>query len=227
MGSGIAQVAASHHHSVILIDRDEETLHAFGNVVSQLVDKQEDDSKSQVTSAPAVGQVHLEKVADKDPGIDSVQPKPRKKKPGPPIFTVVHAPDLFYKDDDRLAHYTGGVSLVRDKLTIKSKELRAFLTKDDSDKNDDNGTSLDHAFADGDVKVQQTMAGRIRTGNSQHCEYYPKQNKVILNGGLAKMTDTRKGTTVGQQLTYFSDSDHVIVDGLPKKPVISDMEKHK
>jgi lipopolysaccharide export system protein LptA len=214
------------------IDRDEETLHAAGSVVSQLVDKQEDDSKPQVTSAPAAGgQVRLEKVADNGPGIDAVQPKPKKKKPGAPIFTVVHAPDLLYKDDIRLAHYTGGVSLVRDKLTISSKELRAFLTKDDSSNkspgNEDNGTSLDHAFADGDVRVQDVTAGRIRTGTSQHCEYYPKQNKVILNGGIAKMTDTRKGTTVGEQLTYFSDSDHVVVDGLPKIPVISDMQRHK
>jgi lipopolysaccharide export system protein LptA len=210
------------------IDRDEETLHAAGNVVSQLVYKQDDnDSKTeQASQTSADGQVRLQPVAL----VDKAAKKPApKKKAGPPIFTIVKAPDMLYKDDDRLAYYTGGVSLVRDHMNVVSKELRAFLTNDDSskDKSDDSGTSLDHAFADGNVKVVQLTGGRTRTGTSEHCEYYPKQNKVILNGGLAKMVDTKKGTTVGQQLTYYSDSDHVIVDGLPKNPVVSDMEKHK
>jgi lipopolysaccharide export system protein LptA len=73
----------------------------------------------------------------------------------------------------------------------------------------------------------QTMAGRTRTGSSEHCEYYPKENKVILNGGLAKMADTRKGTTVGEQLTYYSNTDHVIVEGRPKQPVVTDMNRQR
>ena len=48
----------------------------------------------------------------------------------------------------------------------------------------------------------------------------------MLNGGAAKMLDSRKGTTVGEQLTYWSDSDHVLVEGAPKKPVESDMKRH-
>jgi lipopolysaccharide export system protein LptA len=70
-------------------------------------------------------------------------------------------------------------------------------------------------------------AGRTRTGTSDHLEYYPKEDKVILNGGLAKMADTRKGTTIGQQLTYFSNTDHVIVEGMPKKPVVTDMNRQR
>jgi lipopolysaccharide export system protein LptA len=204
---------------LVVIDRDEETLHATGSVISQLVDNQNGgDAKPQTAAAAGV---RLEPVVEKT--------APPKKKTAAPIFTVVHAPELFYRDDQRLAHYTGGVTLLRDKMTVTSKELQAFLTQDDAnkDKNEDSGTSLDHAFADGNVKVVQTMAGRTRTGSSEHCEYYPKENKVILNGGLAKMADTRKGTTVGEQLTYYSNTDHVIVEGRPKQPVVTDMNRQR
>jgi lipopolysaccharide export system protein LptA len=134
---------------------------------------------------------------------------------------------MVYRDDTRVAHYTGGVTLVHDKTTVESKELRAFLTKDGSNKaaGDNGGTSLDHAFADGDVKVTQAGSGRSRTGVAQHCEYYPKESKVVLNGGSAKMLDSRKGKTVGEQLTYWSNSDHVLVEGAAKTPVVSDMNR--
>jgi lipopolysaccharide export system protein LptA len=214
--------------SVIDIDRDNETLHATGHVISQLVDKQEDtNSQTQSASGNAGAVVRLEPAVNKTGAIEPAAVKPvRSAKAGPPVFTIVRAPEMFYKDDERLAHYTGGVTLLHDRMKVTSNELRAFLTSD-SETDQDSGTSLHHAYADGDVKIVQTMAGRTRTGMSEHCEYYPKQNKVILNGGLAKMADTRKGTTVGQQLTYYSDTDHVIVEGKPKKPVVSDMERHK
>jgi lipopolysaccharide export system protein LptA len=186
-------------------------------VISQLVDNQS-DSAPQTQTTQANG-VRLEQVVEKTP--------PAKKKMGPPIFTVIRAPELFYRDDQRLAHYKGGVKLVRDKMIVTSDELRAFLTNDDANKDSGSDTSLDHAFADGDVKVVQTSAGRTRTGTSDHLEYYPKEDKVILNGGLAQMADTRKGTTVGQQLTYFSNTDRVIVEGMPKKPVVTDMNRQR
>jgi lipopolysaccharide export system protein LptA len=197
------------------IDRDAGTLHAFGNVISQFVDKQD--------SAPAPDGAHIERVVD-------TAGTRAKKKPGPVIYTVINAPDLLYNDDNRLAHYTGGVKMVRDKLTVTSKELRAFLTPADNSENGskaDSGTSLDHAFADGNVKVTEASAGRIRTGTSQHCEYYPKQDEMIMNGGLAQMADSRKGTTAGRQLTFFSNTNRVIVEGSAKAPVISDLTKGK
>src|SRR5581483_7297085 len=98
----------------------------------------------------ANAQVHLEKVsATATAGAES--------KPKPIIYTLVHAPQMVYRDDTRIAHYTGGVTLVHDKTTVESKELRAFLTKDDNNQagGDNSGTSLDHAFADGNVKVTQ------------------------------------------------------------------------
>jgi lipopolysaccharide export system protein LptA len=214
------------------LDRDAGTLHAFGNVISQFVDKQDNasspDTAGAVKTAAVADGAHIERVVD-TAGVAG-QRTSSKKKPGPVIYTVIDAPDLLYNDDNRLAYYTGGVKMVRDKLTVTSKELRAFLTPADNGANgskSDGGTSLDHAFADGNVKVTEASTGRTRTGTSEHCEYYPKQDKMIMNGGLARMADSRKGTTAGRQLTFFSNTNHVIVEGSAKAPVISDMTKSK
>jgi lipopolysaccharide export system protein LptA len=214
------------------IDRDAGTLHAVGNVVSQFVDKQDNTSPPTLTAAQTgavTGGGRLERVVNPET-VKPANPNP-KKKSAPVIYTMIQAPDLLYNDDNRLAHYTGGVKLVRDKLIVTSKELRAFLTPanaaDNKGENKNSGTSLDHAFADGDVVVTEASMGRTRTGTSQHCEYYPQQDKMIMNGGLAKMADSRKGTTAGEQLTFYSNTNRVIVEGSTKKPAISDMMKGK
>ncbi|MGH9655815.1 MAG: LPS export ABC transporter periplasmic protein LptC [Bryobacteraceae bacterium] len=142
----------------------------------------------------------------------------------PPIFTVVRAPDLLYRDDTRVALYTGGVKLTRGKMTIDAKQVKAFLTPNNGENN--GNSSLDHAFADGDVRVTQTLAsGRTRTGTSNHCEYYTKNGKVVLKGGLPQLADSYKGITKGRQLTYYSDSDQLLVDGVKKQLAFTRMEK--
>ncbi len=167
------------------IDRDEQSLHATGNVVSELVDNKA--------------------------GADAV-------------FTMVRAPDLMYRDDTREALYTGGVTLVRGKMTVTSKQVRAFLTPKTASNSDD--SSLDHAFADGDVVVTEILAGnRKRSGTAEHGEYYTKDDKVVLNGGSPQIVDSFKGMTRGRQLTYFTEEDHLIVEGENKKVAFTRMKK--
>jgi lipopolysaccharide transport protein LptA len=141
------------------------------------------------------------------------------------VYTVVRAPDLVYRDDTRVALYTGGVTLVRQKMTVTSDRMQAVLTpKTDSNSSD---SSLDHAIGDGNVKVLETVAdNRTRTGTSQHCEYFTKEDKVVLNGGAPQFVDSVKGLTRGKQLTYFSGDDKLIVDGEGKQPAFTRMKKH-
>jgi lipopolysaccharide export system protein LptA len=108
----------------IEIDRENSVLRASGKVVSQFVDK------------------------------------PKKGKDGKPVpaaqpgttFTVVRAPSMVYTDDDRLAHYTGGAVMTRPNMTVKAREIRAFLKDSQSD------SSLDKAIADG---LLSTAAARL------------------------------------------------------------------
>lgn len=172
------------------VDRDGQSLHAVGDVVSELVDNKSDAAASATD----------------------------------PVFTVVRAPELTYRDDTREALYTGGVTLVRGKMTVTSKQMRAFLTPKTAGNGGD--SSLDHAIADGEVTVTEVLAGnRKRSGAAEHGEYYTKEDKVVLNGGDPQIVDSIKGMTRGQQLTYFTDEDHLIVEGVNKKVAFTRMKK--
>jgi len=169
------------------IDRDAESLHATGNVVSELVDNK--------STAGA-----------------------------PPVFTIVRAPELFYRDDTRLAHYVGGVKLTRDKMVVSAKEMFAYLTPQNG--TNSNQSSLDHAFANGDVAINDSLPnGRTRTGTAEHCEYYTKENKVVLNGGEPQMVDSYKGITKGRQLTYYDNDGRLVVEGEKKQLAFTQMKK--
>lgn len=145
--------------------------------------------------------------------------KPKKDKSGKPlpaaqqqtVFTVVRAPEMTYTDEDRLAYYRGGVTLNRPNMLVKAREIKAYLKDADSD------SSLDHAFANGQVVIVQTAPDRTRTGTAEHAEYYVADDKIILEGGQPKMVDSLKGTTTGKQLTYFSKNDRLLVNGVEQE----------
>jgi lipopolysaccharide export system protein LptA len=192
------------------IDRDEGLLKAHGHVISQLLDKKSD------AAAPA----SHDKAA---------------------VYTIVRAPDMVYSDSDRQAHYTGGVTLQRPDLHVKAREIRAFLKPRQDNKAgrdpkpapaantaaktpDGQGaedSSLDHAIADGNVEIVSTQPGRTRTGTSDHSEYYTSDGRVVLTEGQPQLVDTLKGTTKGRQLTWFSQDDRLLVNGVEKQPARS------
>jgi lipopolysaccharide export system protein LptA len=141
-------------------------------------------------------------------------------KPAAPVFTIVKAAELVYNDEERLAHYKGGAALNRPNMQVKAQEIRAFL-RDDSD-----DSSLDHAFADGKVEVVQTAPQRTRNGASEHVEYFVDDERVILEGGSPRFTDSVRGTTKGAKLTWFSKDDRLLVNGVLKEPAKSVLRRH-
>jgi len=172
------------------IDRMRQVFEAHGKVVSQFADK----------------------AADKAAGDGEKTATNKTKSTAAPVFTVVRAPDLIYTDDTRLAYYRGGASMVRPGLTVNGKELKAYLNERDS------ATSLDKAFADGAVKIVSTGDKRTRTGTGEHGEYYTGEQKVILNGGDSLLVDSVKGQTRGKQLTWWSNNDRLLVNGMENRP---------
>ncbi len=148
--------------------------------------------------------------ADKSSDDKTTADKP--KPASAPIFTVVRAPDLVYSDDTRLAHYQGGAAMVRPGLTVNGKELKAFLNDKSS------SSTLDKAFADGEVKIVSTADKRTRTGTGEHGEYYTTEQKVIMNGGEPLLVDSIKGQTRGKQLTWWSNNDRLLVNGVENRP---------
>jgi len=202
------------------IDRDNDLLKAHGHVMSQLQDKvKNDDPKDDPPQGKAVktsGKPALKPKADPPPQTDAGQAETKGRLH---VFTIVKAPDLNYNDDTRLAHYTGGVTLERDNMSVHAQEVHAFL------RNNSNDSSLDHAVADGHVTVHETAADRTRDGWSEHAEYYVDQDKVILEGGDPHFTDSTKGSTRGDKLTWYSKDDRFEVQGKPQEPVKSLLHK--
>jgi lipopolysaccharide export system protein LptA len=127
-----------------------------------------------------------------------------------PIFTIVRAPDLVYKDETRLAVYTGGAELKRPDLSVTGQEIRAFLKASGDD------SSLDKAFADGTVKIVSASEKQRRTriGTSESAEYYADEGKVILQKGEPLLVDSVKGQTRGRQLTWWANDDRLLIDGV-------------
>lgn len=149
-----------------------------------------------------------------DPGKNPGPKKPATKSTAR-VFTIVKAPELDYDDETRLALYKDGATLDRPDMKVKAKEIRAFLRDDSSD------SSLDHAFADGQVEIVQTAPGRVRNGTSEHAEYFVDEDKIILTGGRPKFIDSLRGTTQGEKLTWFSKDDRLLVNGVESQPVKS------
>ena len=183
--------------TVDLDRKDKKGLIADGHVVSNLWETPKDDGKA-------------------DP----------KKKPGNPVLTVVKALHLVYTDNDRLAHYSGGVDLNRPSMHVTSTELRAFLAESGSD------SRLERAFADGDVTIVNTAKDHIRTGTGEHSEYYTGDQKVVIKSAkpkVSKLVDTVKGlpraNTEAPELTYFANDDRLLVNGSPRQPVESQIHR--
>ena len=198
-------------------------IHYEGNAVAWQganrisADKLDIDRDSQIMEAH--GNV-ISQFADKAK-VDSTAPP--KKVAVVPIFTTVTAADMVYTEETRIVDYSGGAVLKRPDMTVTGKTIRAFLNDADED------SSLDKAFADGAVKIVSTAQKRVRTGTSEHAEYYTEDQKVILVGGDPLLVDSVKGRTrAPKQLTWFANDDRLIVDGVDKtNPAKSVIRKNK
>ena len=183
---------------VIDVDRDKHTLVAAGHVVTTFVDQPAKRPKDEKAPADA-----------------------KAKEPEATAFTVVRAPHLVYTENDRLAHYNGGVSFERPGLTVQSAELKAWMNPKDSKED----SKIHHAFADGKVEIVESTPVHQRRGTGEHSEYYTAEARILLRGGDPELVDNQKGSTRGTELTYFTNDDRLLVTGDPGKPVKSTVHR--
>lgn len=149
---------------------------------------------------------------------------PRKAKSN--VFTIVRAPSMVYNDQTKLAIYTGGVTLDRPDLNVKSSQLRAWFANQPK-KGGGEETKLDHMFADGAVEILQRLPGRTRTGNSEHSEYYLDEERIVLNGGAPVVVDSVKGTTRGNEIVWYSRQDKLVVDNTGAGQSVSRVKRNE
>lgn len=142
-------------------------------------------------------------------------------KPGPmPPTTLVRAQKMVYTDFDRLAVYTGDVTMLRVGLTVKCATLQAFMNDGKAVNGKTPDSRIDRAVADGKVEIVQTVAARQRIGTSEHGEYYTEEGKIILTGGRPHVKDSQTGEFDGEKLTYYTNDDKLQGEGGgPKKQI--------
>jgi lipopolysaccharide export system protein LptA len=190
---GVNRISADH----VEIDRDKRSIIADGHVVTQSREEKKVEGESPM---PEGSTMQAEAYAT-------------------PVFTLVKAPHMVYTDEDRLAHYSGGVALNRGGLEMKAADLRSWLAEEGAD------NRLQKAFADGAVQIVQKGPIRTRTGAAEHAEYYTDENKIVLRGGDPTMNDNVRGNTRGLELTYYSDDDKLLVIGSDGKPAVSHIRR--
>jgi lipopolysaccharide export system protein LptA len=152
------------------------------------------------------------------------EPKdPKKKAAAAPVLTEVRAAHLVYTEADRQAVYTGGASLTRPGIRVKSRAIRAFLSAAGGD------SRLEKAFADGGVEIfQSSPTGASYKGSAERSEYYMDEQKAVLLGGMPTMIDNKGQSTVGPLgLTYFANDDRLIVNGSENQPSKTILKRKK
>jgi len=99
---------------------------------------------------------------------------------------------------------------------MRSQFMRAFF--EDVPKQDGGtDTRLEHLQADGAVEVVQRPQGHVRQGVGDHSEYYLQDDRIILTGDQARVTDPERGTTQGPKITWLMRYDKVMVEGEKQK----------
>jgi lipopolysaccharide export system protein LptA len=140
-----------------------------------------------------------------------------KPKPG---ATSIRSASLVYDDKPKLAHYTGSVALERPNMDLTSQQLRVWF-REEKDSKGAAGSSLDRMFADGGVTVVERGPKAAKTGSSEHGEYYPGEERMVLTGGNPLVTDRKRGATRGNVITWLVSQDRLIVDNTGSGPAVS------
>jgi lipopolysaccharide export system protein LptA len=151
------------------------------------------------------------------------EPKGPKKKGAAPVLTEVRAAHLVYTEADRQAVYTGGASLKRPSLEVKSRQIRAFLSAGGGD------SRLEKAFADGAVEIfQGSPSGNSYRGSGEHSEYYMDEPRVVLRGGAPRMVNN-KGIVSNAPggFTYYPNDDRLVINGSEKQPATTTVPRKK
>ena len=157
---------------------------------------------------------------------------------------VITGARLTYADDERKAHYEGGVTAKGTDFTAVAKSADAYLVPRSQTAGGQPLTGpspagpssagrssapspigpslvgpsrLDHLIANDDVVI--TQPGRRADG--QKLVYTASDDKFVLTGGPPSIFDAEQGKITGVSLTFFRRDDRVLVEGEALTPVVT------
>ena len=137
------------------------------------------------------------------------QESAEKKKERKPA--TVQAERLVYEDGLQKATYFRNVRMNSAMGRLNSDQLEVFL------RDENNKKSVERMLATGKVKIEQP--GKVAT--SESAEFFQSEKKVILTGGMPRVLDSERGSTVGPRLTMYFDDGSITVAGNPETRVIT------
>jgi lipopolysaccharide export system protein LptA len=125
-------------------------------------------------------------------GVRAVMAPAAAKTPGTEArpASIITAPRLHYRDEDRTAHFEGGVSVTRGGWRASGGESTAWLDKEGQ---------VDSVEISGQVKMSDRTTGRSATADKALDT--PRQTKTILWGSPARVTDAGGNQVAGAVLT--------------------------
>jgi len=134
-----------------------------------------------------------EKTVNAVQNVRAVLAPDRSAKGGEKAASVVTARRLLYRENERSGRFEGGVAVSRGAgWRATGGESTAWLGKD---------RGLDCMEISGDVDLADRAIGR--TGRAEKAVDYPKQQKTILWGSPARVTDAGGNQVAGAILTIF------------------------
>jgi lipopolysaccharide export system protein LptA len=122
---------------------------------------------------------------------------------------LVTAPKLNYSDNERQAHYSGGVTVKSNDGVMTAGRADVFLNPAGTKAAIAGPSQLDHIVATTHVLVQQLE----RRAEGEKLVYQASTGTYVMTGGSPMLSDPVNGTVRGDSLTFYNRDDRVVVEG--------------
>jgi lipopolysaccharide export system protein LptA len=129
---------------------------------------------------------------------------------------LVTAPKLNYSDNDRQAHYSGGVTVKSEDGVMTAAKADVFLIPASAKPSSAGAkqsiagpSQLDHIVATTHVVVRQ----QERRAEGEKLVYQASTGTYVITGGSPTLSDPVNGTVRGDSLTFYNRDDRVVVEG--------------
>jgi lipopolysaccharide export system protein LptA len=133
---------------------------------------------------------------------------------------------LNYVDDERKAHFSGGVVMKATDATLSSQEADAFLKPRQQGQPDQGSAG---ATRQGSVVSEPSQLDRVvawdhvvviqpsRRVLGEHLVYTAADGKYVVTGGAPSIFDAEKGISHGDSLTFYNRDDRVLIESKDSK----------
>jgi lipopolysaccharide export system protein LptA len=133
---------------------------------------------------------------------------------------IITSARLTYADNDRQAHFEGGVVAKASDFSLTANRMDVFLKargEMSSSQAVAGAAQLDRIVAQDQVRIHQTT----RHAEGDRLVYTAADDKFLLSGGPPSMFDAEHGKITGVSLTLFRGDDRVLVEGSGTSPSVT------